>query len=107
VFNLSLAAELIDQGVPADSIRTIATQSDLIDRYEDERLPSARLQNAVSDALAIMVERRRLAVPKVLVRNDAIDDVLNTGVMTPVSAKPLGIHSRAACPLLPCLCERA
>lgn len=81
VFNLSLAAELIAQGDSADSIRNITTQSDLIERYENERLPSVRLQNAVSDAVAVMVDRRRLAVPKVTIRNDAIDDVLNTGIM--------------------------
>ena len=92
VFNLSLAAELIDQGVPADSIRSITTQSDLIERYEDERLPTARLQIAVSDAVAVMVEHRRLAVPKVMVRNDAIDDVLSTGVMAPAGDRIAFAH---------------
>lgn len=82
VFNLSLAAELIDQGVPAESIKSITTQADLIERYEDERLQSARLQNAVSDAVAVMVQRRRLAVPKIAIKNDALDDLLNTGVMS-------------------------
>lgn len=92
VFNLSLAAELIDQGVPADSIRSITTQSDLIERYEDERLPSARLQNAISEAVAVMVERRRLAVPKVMVSNDAIDDVLATGIMAPAGDRIAFAH---------------
>lgn len=81
VFNLSLAAELIDQGVSADSIRGVATQADLIERYENERLPSARLQIAIRDAVAVMVERRRLTIPKIAVGNEAIDDALATGVL--------------------------
>ena len=81
VFNLSLAAELIDRGISADSIRRVATQADLVERYEDERLPKARLQIAVRDAVAVMVERRRLTIPKIAVGNEAIDDVLATGVL--------------------------
>jgi hypothetical protein len=81
VFNLSLAAHLVAQGVPADSIRTVTTQSDLIDRYEDERLPTSRLQAAVAKTVQIMVERRRLAIPKITITHDALDDALNTGVL--------------------------
>lgn len=81
VFNLSLAAELVAQGVSADSIRTVATQSDLIDRYEDERLPTSRLQAATAKAVQVMVERRRLTVPRITVTHDAVDEVLNTGVL--------------------------
>ncbi len=61
VFNLSLAAELVAQGVSTDSIHTITTQSDLIDRYEDERLPNPRLKTAVRKTVQVMVERRRLS----------------------------------------------
>jgi hypothetical protein len=92
VFNLSLAAELIGQGVSADSIHSIQTQSDLIERYEDERLDSARLQNAVADAIAVMVERRRLTVLKTAIKNDAIDDVLFSGVMAPAGDKVAFSH---------------
>jgi hypothetical protein len=82
VFNLSLAAELIAIGVPAESIRTITTQSDLIDRYEDKRLASGRLKEAVAVAVETMVKRRRLSIKRVAARHEALDDVLATGVMT-------------------------
>lgn len=81
VFNLSLAAELISHGVSAESISTVTTQADLIERYEDERLPDLRLRRAVADALKVMVEDRRITVRAIRVANDAIEDVLKTGVM--------------------------
>jgi hypothetical protein len=82
IFNLSIAAELVARGASADSIRTVVTQSDLIDRYEDERLPTGRLKAAVRKAVEVMVDRRRLAVPKIIIEHEAIDDVLNSGVLT-------------------------
>ena len=92
VFNLSLAAELVAQGVSTDSIRTITTQSDLIDRYEDERLPNTRLQTAVRKTVQVMVERRRLAVPKINITDDAIDDVLKAGVLAAVGDRVAFTH---------------
>ncbi len=92
VFNLSLAAELIKQGISPRSIHGIKTQSDLIDRYEDERLDSARLRNAVKAAVAVMVDRRRLTVLKTAVGNDAIDDVLSSGVMAPAGDRIAFAH---------------
>lgn len=82
VFNFSLAAELVSNGVSADSINTAATQSDLIDKYENARLPEARLQTAVAATVRVMVDRRRLAVPKIIIAHEAIDAVLKTGVLT-------------------------
>jgi hypothetical protein len=82
IFNLSLAAELLATGVSADSIRNVTTQSDLIERYENERLLTARLQRAATSAVATMVERRRLWVRKIDVPHEGLDDVLKTGVMT-------------------------
>ncbi len=82
VFNLSLAAKLIDGDVAVDNIHKIATQSDLIDLYEDIRLPSNRLKVAAASAVAKMVERRSLSVLAVSVDHEAIDDVLQSGVMT-------------------------
>lgn len=92
VFNLSLAAELLNQGASAEDIRSITTQSELIDRYEDERLSTAQLQNAVSDVVTAMVQRRRMIVRKVQVANDAIDDVLNTGLIVPVGDRVAFVH---------------
>lgn len=81
VFNLSLAAELLEGGAPASSIATLTTQSELIDRYEDERLSSTELQAAVARVVEVMVQRRRLILRKVDVAHPALDDVLRAGVL--------------------------
>lgn len=81
VFNLSLAADLVDHGVTADSIRTVTTQSELIERYENERLPNARLRGALTKVLAVMVDRKRLTVPQFTVMHDALDELMNRGVI--------------------------
>ncbi|WP_430432311.1 hypothetical protein [Methyloversatilis sp.] len=81
VFNLSLAAELLDGGTAAASIVTVTTQSDLIDRYEDERLPTTDLQASVAKAVEVMVERRRLILRKMDVAHPALDGVLAAGVL--------------------------
>jgi hypothetical protein len=52
---VSLAADLIKGGVASADIRTVTTQSELIDRYEDERLPTQPLKRAVSAAITTMV----------------------------------------------------
>jgi hypothetical protein len=81
IFNLSLAAELIEGGVAADSIRTLTTQSELIDRYEDERLSTQPLKRAAAATIDAMVQSRRLTVPQINVQHDALDDVMKTGVL--------------------------
>jgi hypothetical protein len=81
VFNLSLAASMLDGGVEPQSIRGITTQSDLIDRYEDLRLARGPLKTAVKSAIAKMVERGRLIIRRIDVEHDALDDVLSTGVL--------------------------
>ncbi len=83
VFNLSLAAELLSAGVEAQSIRTVATQSELIRRYEDIRLPSQALRLAVKAAVTLMVRRRQLSVRAVDIENNAVDEVCQTGVLVP------------------------
>lgn len=83
VFNLSIASELITGGTTAASIGTIATQSELLEEYEDQRLPSNRLQGAVADSVKAMVDRRRLTVRKVDIRHEALEEVLRTGVLVP------------------------
>lgn len=81
VFNLSLAAQLLADGASADSIRTVATQSDLIDAYEDRRLTGTTLKQAAAASVEAMVRRRRLAVRKVVVVHDQLDAVVQTGVL--------------------------
>lgn len=81
IFNLSLAAELIESGVAPDSIRRLTTQSELIERYEDERLPTQPLKRAAAAAIEAMVQSRRLTVPQINVQHDGVDDVLQRGVL--------------------------
>ncbi len=81
IFNLSLAAELIESGVASESIRTAATQSELIDRYEDERLPTRSLQRAAAATVEAMVQRRQLTVRQSRVQHDAVDQILQNGVL--------------------------
>lgn len=81
VFNLSIASELIAGGTTAASVGTIATQSELLEQFEDQRLSSIRLQTAVADSVKAMIDRRRLTVRKVDIRHEALEDVLRTGVL--------------------------
>ncbi|WP_245418681.1 ATP-binding protein [Mesorhizobium sp. WSM3864] len=81
VFNLSLAAQLLADGASPDSIRTVATQSDLIDAYEDRRLVGTPAHQAAAATVGAMVARRRLAVRKVVVGHDQLDAVIQTGVL--------------------------
>jgi len=81
VFNLSLAAQLLTDGANPESFRTVATQSDLIDAYENRRLDATALQQAAAATVAAMVKRRRLAVRKVVVAHPRLDDVIRTGVL--------------------------
>ncbi|MBN8499763.1 MAG: hypothetical protein J0M19_01265, partial [Sphingomonadales bacterium] len=73
VFNLSLAAQLLADGASPDSIRTVATQSDLIDAYEDRRLAGTTLHAAAAATVGAMVSRRRLAVRKVVIGHNQLD----------------------------------
>lgn len=82
IFNLSLAAQLLTDGASPESIRTVATQSDLIDAYEDRRLDSQPLHRAVGATVDAMVRRRRLAVRKVFIEHDNVDKVIASGVLT-------------------------
>lgn len=81
IFNLSLAAELLASGVEADAIRHLATQSELISRYEDVRLTGHRMQRAAKAAVTQMIRRRRLIVPSTAIEHDAVDDVRASGVL--------------------------
>ena len=81
VFNLSLAAQLLADGASAASIRTVATQSDLIDAYENRRLIGTAMEQAASSAIGAMVQRRSLTVRKVVVAHASLDDVIQSGVL--------------------------
>lgn len=81
IFNLSLAAQLLSDGVDPESIRTVSTQSDLIDAYEDRRLPGTPLHRAAGATVDVMIRRSRLAVRKVLIANDSVDEVIASGVL--------------------------
>ncbi len=81
IFNLSLAAELIESGVSTNNICAITTQSKLIDLYEDNRLSTQPLRRAAQATIAAMVERRRLTVPQTRIQHDGLDDVLRSGVL--------------------------
>ncbi|WP_163870644.1 ATP-binding protein [Myxococcus eversor] len=81
LFSLSIAVNLIAGGIPAASIRRITTQSDLLERYEDERLPNRRMLAAVTNTITVMVERRRLSVRWLDIQHEAMDEVLASGVL--------------------------
>ncbi|WP_234879227.1 ATP-binding protein [Sinorhizobium americanum] len=81
IFNLSLAAQLLSDGVDPDSIRTVSTQSDMIDAYEDRRLPGTPLHRAAGATVDVMVRRGRLSIRKVLIEHDSIDEVIASGVL--------------------------
>jgi hypothetical protein len=81
IFNLSLAVQLLADGAAPVAFRAIATQSGLIDAYEDIRLGTTSLQQAAGATAAVMASRRRLSVRKVLVGHAALDEVIQTGVL--------------------------
>lgn len=82
VFNLSLAAELLDDGADPAGFAGIATQSGLIDTYEDRRMPTTGMTQAAAEAVTAMAASRRLAVRKVDVRHMDVDQVIQAGVLT-------------------------
>ncbi len=81
VFNLSLAAGLLDGAAVPPSFAGISTQSELIDAYEDARLTSTSLQRAAGAAAAAMITARDLAVRKTDIDHERLDDVISTGVL--------------------------
>jgi hypothetical protein len=83
IFNLSLAADLVKGGVASADIQTVTTQSELIDRYEDERLPTQPLKHSARAAITAMVASRGLSIPRIEVQHDALDGVLQSGVLVP------------------------
>lgn len=81
VFNLSLAAQLLDDGTDPVAFGAIHTQSELIDAYEDARLSSTLLQEAAAAAAEAMARRGRLMVRKMVIGHAALDAVIQTGVL--------------------------
>jgi len=81
VFNLSLAAQLLADGLDPAAIRALCTQSDLLDAYENARLASTNVERAAGAAAERMVELQRLMVRKVAIRSDHLDPVIQSGIL--------------------------
>ena len=81
IFNLSLAAQLLNDGKSPDAFQKVSTQSELIELYEEDRLGTHRLKLAVKAAVEKMVERQSLVIPQHVVENPDLDDVLKSGVL--------------------------
>ncbi len=81
IFNLSLASDLLDSGDSPQSIRTVATQSELIKRYEDIRLPGQRLRLGAKAVVQVMVQHRQLTVRATDIENEAVEEMRNAGVL--------------------------
>jgi hypothetical protein len=81
IFNLSLAGELLADGTDPAGFAGIASQSGLIDTYEDRRMPTTGMTQAAAEAVAAMTASRRLAVRKVDIRHGDVDQVIHAGVL--------------------------
>ena len=81
VFNLSLAAQLLADGLDPAAIRALRTQSDLLDAYENARLTSTNLERAAGAAAERMVELQRLMVRKVAIHSEHVDPVIQSGIL--------------------------
>lgn len=92
IFNLSLAADLIDQGATPEDFRELTTQSALIDRYEDERLPEHPQQLATKAVIEEMLKQKRLAVRATDVGHDRLGDVVQAGVLARVADRVSFAH---------------
>ncbi|MBY4611615.1 ATP-binding protein [Rhizobium sp. 9T] len=81
VFNLSLAAQLLDGGTSSTAFSSVQTQSGLIDVYENLRLPTTPMKEAAGGAARTMLSRGRLSVRKLAIGHPALDEVLSTGLL--------------------------
>lgn len=81
IFNLSLAANLVESGVAADSFDAIATQSDLIDRYEDIRLIGLPARSAMIAAVGAMVALGNLSLRAAELDHAGLEAVLASGIL--------------------------
>ncbi|SDF30000.1 hypothetical protein SAMN04488504_1294 [Myxococcus virescens] len=92
IFNLSIAAELLTFGEDPQSIRAVATQSELIRQYENIRLPTQRLRLAVKAVVDVMVRRRQLTVRATDIENEAVEEVRQAGVLNPAGDRVAFAH---------------
>lgn len=81
VFNLSLAAEMLADGADPSGFAGIATQSGLIDSYEDRRMPTTGMTQAAVEVVTAMAAGRRLMVRKVDILHGDVDKIIQTGVL--------------------------
>lgn len=91
VFNLSLAADLIENAAFHDLGR-INSQSDLIDLYQDLRIPDQDMVVAVKNAIEVMVERRNLTVRRSALQHPSVQRVLKSGVLVLVGDRIAFAH---------------
>jgi SpoVK/Ycf46/Vps4 family AAA+-type ATPase len=80
LFNLSIASELLNTGTSPESIRALSTQSQLIEAYEDDRLPTQAARRAARATVETMIAQRKLAVRNVDIPSDEVDMLLRSGV---------------------------
>lgn len=92
IFNLSLAADLVASGVDATKFDNVATQSDLIDRYEDRRLPGIAARSAMIAAIGTMVERGSLSLRVAGLDHVGLDDLLTSGILTELERRYAFAH---------------
>lgn len=92
VFNLSIAADLLRDGMDPAEIDELSSQSELLVAYEDRRLSELALQRAVKDVIRELISRRRLTVRATDVPNDNIEAVLRQGVLVKAGDKIAFAH---------------
>jgi len=92
IFNLSMAADLVANGVDATKFDNVATQSDLIDRYEDRRLPGIPARSAMIAAIRIMVERASLSLRVADLDHGGLEDLLTSGILAEHEGRYAFVH---------------
>jgi hypothetical protein len=80
IFNLSLATDLIANGVAADSFSGVSTQSDLIDRYEDRRLPGIAARSALIAGIKAMIDIGGLSLRAAELDHPGLEALLGSGI---------------------------
>ena len=81
IFNLSLAADLVANGTPATSFEGVTTQSDLIDQYENRRIPNKPARSAMIAAVTSMVDLKALTLRTAELDHLGLEDLLRSGIL--------------------------
>lgn len=80
LFNLSIASDLLRTGTPAESIRGLSTQFELVKAYEDDRMPTQPARRAARAVVETMIAQQKLAVRNVDIQSDELETLLLSGV---------------------------